>query len=91
MSDKKPPTQYITLKPIKFFEDDLGQLDDPIFDIKALLEKQLHLVNKKKEYALEIESLTNAMSNIDAEMKDNQVRLDKLQGYMDAGENKEGE
>lgn len=91
MSDKKPPTQYITLKPLKLFKDDLGQSDNMLFDIKALLERQLHLVNKKKEYALEIESLGNAMNNIDSEMKDNQVRLDKLQGYMDAGENKEGE
>ena len=89
MSDKKPPTQYITLKPLKLFEDDLGQSDNMIVDIKALIEKQLHLANKKKEYALEIESLTNAISNIDAEMKDNQARLDKLEGYMDAGESKE--
>lgn len=91
MSDKKPPTQYITLKPLKFFEDDLGQSDNMRFEIKSLIEKQLHLVNKKKEYALEIESLKNAMNNIDAEMKDNQARLDKLEGYMDAGENKDSD
>lgn len=91
MSDKKPPTQYITLKPIKFFEKDLGQSDNMLFEVKSLLEKQLHLANKKKEYALEIESLKNAMNNIDAEMKDNRARLDKLDGYMDAGDSKEGD
>lgn len=88
MSDKKPPTQYITLKPLQLCKDDLGQSDDTSGELHDLLEKQLSLSHKKIEMLGEIIAANVLLTKINAEIQDNQVMLDKLQGITHAGENK---
>ncbi len=89
MSDKKPPTQYITLKPLQLCKDNLGQTSDEDIAINKALAQQVRLSNKKIEILSSLILLKKQLLEVNNELEVGQESLDELQGVAHAG--KEGD